>query len=292
MEVYMKETISWLLKIENLARSFYSEVGVGFKEDEKFSQFFRHLSHEEEWHAQVMERASKYLVQHVAPPFSISVDDITKEKIEIPFIKNRELLSAGNFSKESVIDCLAATEFSEWNNIFIYIVESLKEEREFMSVAAKMHRHLIEIEQFMESSPEGLKQLNIIRNLPRVWKEHILIIDDDLPIAQFLSKLFEEGYVETAQNGREGLQKIKEKYFDVIISDINMPVMNGIEFYSQASAFDPEIGKRIMFFSGSPSREHADFLQKNKLKFLMKPAPIREIVNKVSAILQKTEMGD
>jgi CheY-like chemotaxis protein len=289
----MRETIDWLLTIERLAGAFYREVAEGFKEDEKISKFFRHLSGEEAWHAKVMESASEYLVQHIAPPFSISVDDETKEKIEAPFFKNRELLSAGNFSRGSVMDCLATTEFSEWNDIFIYAINSLKEEREFTPVVAKMHGHLREIEQFMESLPEGRKHLYIIKSLPRVWKEHILIVDDDLPIVEFLKKLLEhEGHVETAQNGREGLQKIKEKYFDVIISDIDMPVMDGLEFYSQASAYDPQIGKRIMFFSGFSTREHTDFMRKNNLKYLIKPAPIRDIVNKVSEILHKTKMGD
>ena len=285
----MKDTIDWLLTIEYLASSFYSEVGVRFKENGKLSQFFQQLSEEETWHAQVMISALEYLLQHVAPTFSISVDDQTKAKLAGPFIKNRKLLAAGNLSKQSVVDCLAATEFSEWNNIFVYVVQSLKEDRKFMPVAAKMHRHLLDIEDFLKSLPEGQKHFPVINSLPRVWKEHILIIDDDLSIVNFLSKLLEhEGQVSTAQNGKEGLQKIKEQYFDVIISDISMPVMNGLEFYSQASAFDPEIGKRIIFFSGAPSPEHTKFFKQNNLKFLMKPAPIMEIVNNVSAILHKT----
>ncbi|MFI5294697.1 MAG: response regulator [Thermodesulfovibrionales bacterium] len=285
----MKETVDWLLTIERLAGAFYGEVAEGLKEDEKFSKFFRLLSGEEAWHAKVMESASEYLAQHIAPPFSISVDDETKEKIETPFIKNRELLSAGNFTRENVMDCLVTTEYSEWNDIFIYAVKSLREKRDFRPTVAKMQGHLRVIEQFMESLPEGRKHLYIIKSLPRVWKEHILIIDDDLSILEFLSRLLEhEGHVETAQNGREGLQKIKEKYFDVIISDIYMPVMDGIEFYNQASASDPEIRKRIMFFSGAPTHDHMDFFRKNNLKYLKKPAPIREIVNKVSEILRKT----
>lgn len=270
--------------------AFHSEVAEGFKEDEKFSAFFRHLSGEEAWHAEVMVSALEYLVRHISPPFAISVDDVTREKIEIPFIRNREMLSAGNFSRGNVMDCLATTEFSEWNDIFIYVVKSLREEREFMPVVAKMHGHIKEITDFLESSPEGRNHAYIIKSLPRVWKENILIIDDDVPIADFLRKLFEyDGNVEIAKNGMEGLQKIKEKYFDVIISDISMPVMDGIEFYSKASAYEPEIGKRIVFFSGFLKREHTDFVRKNNLKYLIKPAPIRDIVNKVSEIMGKTK---
>jgi CheY-like chemotaxis protein len=285
----LKETITWLLTIERLASAFYHEVAERFAEDEKFSKFFLHLSGEEALHAKVIERASTFLAGQPASDFLISVDAETKEKIESPFIKNRELLSAGNLNEENVIDCLATTEFSEWNDIFVYVVKSLKEAGEFMPVSAKMQLHLKEIEQFMESTPEGRERLYIIKSLPRVWEEHILIIDDDLYITEVLSRLLRhQGHVEVAHNGREGLRKIREKYFDVIISDISMPVMDGIEFYRKASAYDPAIGRRIMFFSASPSHEHIDIFQRNNLRYLLKPAPLKEIVKSVSEILKVT----
>lgn len=284
----MKEIVDWLLSIERLAGDFYGEIADKFKDDEEFSHFFRHLSNEEAWHAKIMESASAYLVQHIAPPFSISLDGETIEKIEAPFTRNRELLSASNFSRDSVMDCLATTEYSEWNDIFIYAVKNLREQREFMPIVSKIHGHLREISEFMESLPEGRKHLYILKSLPRVWKERILIIDDEPHIVEFLTKLLEhEGRVETAQNGMEGLHKIKKNYFDLIITDLYMPVMDGIEFYSQASSDDPEIGKRIMFFPSDPTGDHEDFFQRNNLSYLIKPAPIREIMKLVSKIIHK-----
>jgi CheY-like chemotaxis protein len=285
----LKETIAWLLTIEHLAADFYRAVAERFAADEKFSTFFRHLSGEEAGHAEVMERASQYWAHHVAPISAISVDAGTREKIESSFIRNTALLSSGNISRENVMDCLATTEFSEWNDVFVYVIKSLKAAGEFMPVSAKMQGHLREVEQFMESTPEGHKHLYIIRSLPRVWKERILIIDDDLYIVEFLASLLShEGHIEVAHNGREGLQKIKEKYFDVIVSDISMPVMDGIEFYTHAHVHDPEISRRIMFFTASPSDEHTDFLKRNNLRYLLKPAPLRKIVESVSGILRKT----
>jgi CheY-like chemotaxis protein len=199
-----------------------------------------------------------------------------------------ELSAADKFSMQNVIDCLVTTEFSEWNDIFIYVVNVLAKEREFMPVAAKIHGHLKEIENFVGSLSEGQKYLYVIKSLPHVWKEHILIIDDDLLIVQFLrSLLYHEGEIETAMNGRDGLQKIKEKYFDVIISDINMPVMDGLEFYNQAFAYDPSIKERIMFLGGLPKPEQVEFFHKNNLRYLRKPAPIKEIVKNVSEIMNK-----
>jgi CheY-like chemotaxis protein len=288
----LKETIAWLLNIEHLAGAFYRQVAERFAEDEKFSKFFRHLSGEEAWHAKILERAAKSLSGHIPSDFSISVDAEARERIECPFIKNRELLSAGSLSKENVMDCLATTEFSEWNDIFVCVIKSFGETGEFMSVSAKMQGHLREIEQFMEATPEGREHLYILKSLPRVWEEHILIIDDALYITEVLSRLLRhDGHIEVAHNGREGLQKIREKYFDVIISDISMPVMDGIEFYRHASAYDPEIGRRIMFFSASLSPEHTDFLQRNRLRYLLKPAPISEIMKSVSEILHKTPVS-
>ena len=119
-----------------------------------------------------------------------------------------------------------------------------------------------------------------------MWKEQILIIDDDPGIVLFLRMLCSDmGNVETAVNGKAGLEKVKEKYFDVIISDVKMPVMDGLEFYNAASAIDPKIGQRIIFFTGAPNQAQAEFFRARQLRYLIKPAPIREIVKKVAEIL-------
>jgi CheY-like chemotaxis protein len=282
----IKEIIEWLLKIETLAGSFYKEASKLLEKDERLSRFFLHLAEEEAWHFQVMKDALAYLERHVVPSPAIIVDADTKEKIEGTFQRNSELLRGGSSSKDEVLHCLATTEFSEWNDIFMYVVNTLKEERQFMPVAAGMHHHVTEIENFLESLAEGRNHLHIVKSLPRIWKEQILVIDDDMPIAEFLRKLFSDvGQVETAVNGREGLAKVKEKYFDVIISDLQMPVMDGIEFYHEASAIDPQIGQRILFFTGLLKQEPADFFRAKQLRYLIKPAPIREIVKKVAEIM-------
>jgi len=72
----------------------------------------------------------------------------------------------------------------------------------------------------------------------------ILIVDDELPITQSFKEFFEDYdyIVETANNGKEGLEKIRNGDFDVAIVDIKMPEMDGIEMIRQANAeeIDPE----------------------------------------------------
>ncbi|WP_054674952.1 response regulator [Parasalinivibrio latis] len=63
----------------------------------------------------------------------------------------------------------------------------------------------------------------------------ILAADDSVSIRQMVSHTLKEaGYmVETANDGAEALNKAKTGKFDVIISDVNMPVMDGLEFVRQ-----------------------------------------------------------
>ena len=60
---------------------------------------------------------------------------------------------------------------------------------------------------------------------------NILLVDDNYELRTFLKKVFEEHYhIFEADNGEEGLKMAMEKVPDLIISDVMMPVMNGIEF--------------------------------------------------------------
>jgi DNA-binding response OmpR family regulator len=72
----------------------------------------------------------------------------------------------------------------------------------------------------------------------------ILIVDDEPDILSTYQTFFKKrGYVvETANNGKEGLEKIRNGDFDVAIVDLRMPEMDGIEMIRQANAeeIDPE----------------------------------------------------
>lgn len=62
-------------------------------------------------------------------------------------------------------------------------------------------------------------------------RKRILIVEDEVKIARFLElELMHEGYeVEQSHDGRDGLKKAEDKQFDLIILDIMLPYMNGIE---------------------------------------------------------------
>lgn len=117
---------------------------------------------------------------------------------------------------------------------------------------------------------------------------NILIVDDEPAVANFLAAVLEnEGAVQTADNGRAALDKVRRQHFDVIMADVNMPVMNGIEFYRIAADIYPDIWKRIIFFTGLGDPAVISFFEQNRLSYLIKPATMDDVVREIRNILQR-----
>ena len=85
----------------------------------------------------------------------------------------------------------------------------------------------------------------------------VLVIDDEEIIRVLLAEILaEDGYqVTTAKDGIEGVEKLKQERFDLIISDMVMPGMNGIEVLQEAFKVDPEYS--VVMITGYPSVETA-----------------------------------
>ena len=141
--------------------------------------------------------------------------------------------------------------------------------------------------QYRESSSQIRLKGREISNLPSLWNERILVVDDFEPILRTVSDFFrEERTVDTARNGKEALNKVINYYYDVIISDVQMPLMDGIEFYKEACKAVPGIGRRFLFYTGSLEHEHIRFFHEHCLKFLQKPSSCRELEQAVKELLE------
>jgi len=182
-------------------------------------------------------------------------------------------------TKEDLIDGIIKTEFSEWNDFFLYIVNILKDNhKEFKYTAAKIQHHIRHIEHFVQSYPDLKDKIKQIKTIPAVWTESILVIDDAPSNTDLLEAILrKDGHVDKAQNGEEAYQKISENYYRVIVSDVDMPVMNGLDFYKKAVETYPKIGERFIFFTGDLSPERVGYFMENHLKYLAKPSPVNEI---------------
>ena len=183
---------------------------------------------------------------------------------------------------------MVTVEFTEWNDFFLYVLNSLKEKSlDFQYISAKMQNHLQRIKQFLSTLPDSKKHIERINKLKPVWETRFLIVDDEYPILEFLKVVLgDKKNVETAANGREGLKKLLQNHFDIIISDIYMPELNGIDFFLKAQALFPTIYERFIFITGYYEK-YKDFFKKHRVKYLFKPFSINDITQMINKVLQE-----
>src|SRR5437870_3430101 len=108
--------------------------------------------------------------------------------------------------------------------------------------------------------------------------EKILVVDDEQSMAQFLAiVLRKEGYqVSTVQSGRDALDKVRAENFDVVITDIRMPGMDGIQLLQGIKKHDPSVPVVIMTAYAS-QQSAIDAVNLGAFQYLIKNAKNDEI---------------
>lgn len=119
----------------------------------------------------------------------------------------------------------------------------------------------------------------------------ILIIDDEKPIRQTLKEILEfENYkVDEAENGLDGLQQFTEKEYDVVLCDIKMPKMDGIEFLSKAMALGKE-AQFIMISAHGSIDTAVDATKKGAFDFISKPPDLNRLLVSVRNAMDKSDL--
>lgn len=117
----------------------------------------------------------------------------------------------------------------------------------------------------------------------------ILIVDDEAEIRDFLGRhLRYLGYdVEFATNGQEGLDKLAEKRMDIVISDIGMPVMTGVEMLTRIRQDFPMV--RVIMITGYVSQANVlACMRKGAEMLIFKPL---EDLDELEAAVQRAADG-
>ncbi|MBU4056043.1 MAG: hypothetical protein KKA41_16925, partial [Proteobacteria bacterium] len=83
------------------------------------------------------------------------------------------------------------------------------------------------------------------------------------------------------------MNKVKAKYYKLIISDMDMPLMDGMTFFRTAKRLFPNIDKRFLFFTGNLTNDKMDFIKENHLAYMEKPASLNEIKKNAAEILTR-----
>ncbi|MFH1075045.1 MAG: response regulator [Candidatus Firestonebacteria bacterium] len=116
----------------------------------------------------------------------------------------------------------------------------------------------------------------------------ILVVDDEKGIRELLElELGLQGYfVATALNGQEAIEKIKKEKFDIVLCDIKMPKVTGIQVLKESKKHNPDIPVIIMTGYGEEAN-YNDSIRFGASGFISKPFHIDEVIASVEKAFRK-----
>ena len=121
----------------------------------------------------------------------------------------------------------------------------------------------------------------------------ILIIEDEAAIRRVLTKILSEEsstyHVEEAEDGMQGFEKIKNTDYDLVLCDIKMPKMDGVELLEAVKKIKPEIP--MVMISGHGDMETAiNAMRLGAFDYISKPPDLNRLLNTVRNALDKKQL--
>jgi two-component system nitrogen regulation response regulator NtrX len=120
---------------------------------------------------------------------------------------------------------------------------------------------------------------------------NILIIDDEKSIRKTLTEILSyEGYkIDEAVDGEEGLKKFSEKAYDVVLCDIKMPKLDGIEFLDRSKQVNPDVP--VIMISGHGNVDTAvEAVKKGAFDYISKPPDLNRLLITLRNALDKQSL--
>lgn len=115
-----------------------------------------------------------------------------------------------------------------------------------------------------------------------IMTKKILIVDDYKDLREMILNQLESSYdVSCAENGAEALKVLRLKKFDLVVTDFNMPLMDGLELSKKVKEEWPELP--LIMMTGRPAEVRLEGT--NILRLLVKPFSIESLVREVNKIL-------
>ena len=116
-------------------------------------------------------------------------------------------------------------------------------------------------------------------------KTNIMVVDDDTALADGIADVLDaKGYnVSIANDGFEALDMVKKDIFDIVIMDIRMPKMNGVETYKEIKIVSPYI-KVIMMTAYSTENLIDEAMHEGVIDVMNKPIDLDRLIALIEAI--------
>jgi two-component system NtrC family sensor kinase len=109
----------------------------------------------------------------------------------------------------------------------------------------------------------------------------VLVVEDEPALAQAVSEaLTDAGFkVDRAGDGEEGLTRLTEADYDLIVCDLKMPRIDGMQFYRAMAAATPALARRVIFVTGDVAGTDAErFLEETGCRWLSKPFRLGDLL--------------
>ena len=287
----LNELVDWLVVIESLAHDVYKATAEALHADLEMSRFVAQLADNEKQHAELMTRIRDVVAKQTdAPSPDIRLDATVREKVETPFRRLQAEVASGTITRKSAMALIAEVEFTEWNDIFLYVLDKFgKQGREMEMISATIQEHKRSIEAFIAKLPPQVRPELDVANLSNIWDIRLLLVDDSRMVRELLVGILKSvGQVTATENGEQALKATRAHFFDAVVSDIRMPGISGIDFHRQAVAEHPDLQNRFVFISFDPSEHEAKYLTDHQIPLVLKPFYAEELTKAVYRITSKT----
>jgi len=115
----------------------------------------------------------------------------------------------------------------------------------------------------------------------------ILVVDDEENAREGLSKILsKEGYrVDTAANGKEAIDNLKRQRYDLVITDMRMPLMDGFEVLREIKKMDENIGV-IMITAYGEVESYLEAMNMGAFEYINKPVRVNELKRVITKVLE------
>jgi len=128
--------------------------------------------------------------------------------------------------------------------------------------------------------------------MPRETPRRLLLVDDESAIRAALGKLLRShGFeVETADSGHAALDRLQRERFTLMLCDIRMPGMSGLDVVPQALALDPDLAV-MMLTAVNDAASATDALSRGAVDYLLKPPELSDLLRAADRALKKRELA-
>ena len=120
-------------------------------------------------------------------------------------------------------------------------------------------------------------------------RRRILLVDDEPYVRRSMMRMLRDYEVTAASNGREALALVDDEDFDLVICDLVMPDLDGVDVHEALAASNPSMLGRVIYTSGGAyTPRTASFVAKNDIMFVEKPVHPKRLIRMIEDVLRST----